>query len=143
MRVLRATVLLVLLVAASLVGAGTARAAPGVPCGPGARACVQLSADRAWLLRDGRVLAGPVRISHGRAGYRTRPGTFRVTYKSRNHVSSIYDVPMPYAVFFDRGIALHAGDVRSRSHGCVRLPASAAKTFFDSLKPGEVVQVVP
>jgi lipoprotein-anchoring transpeptidase ErfK/SrfK len=142
MRVLRAVVLLVLLVAASLVGAGAAHAAPGVPCGPAARACVDLSANRAWLLRDGAVLAGPVRVSHGRAGFRTPPGTFRVSFLSRDHVSSIYGVRMPYAVFFNGGIALHAGDVRTRSHGCVRMPTSAARAFFDALRPGDVVQVV-
>jgi lipoprotein-anchoring transpeptidase ErfK/SrfK len=143
MRVLRAAVLLVLLVSASLVGTGTAQAAPGVPCGASARACVKLSTNQAWLLRDGKVLTGPVRISHGGPGYRTPPGTFGVTFKSRNHVSSIYHVPMPYAVFFNGGIAFHAGDVTGRSHGCVRLRPSTARAFFDSLQPGEVVQVVP
>jgi hypothetical protein len=115
----------------------------GAPCGARARACVDLSANQAWLMRGGVVEYGPVPIAHGRTGYRTPPGTFAVTFKSRHHVSSIYDVPMPYAVFFNRGIAFHHGDLGSQSHGCIRLSATAAQTFFNALQPGNVVQVVP
>ena len=49
---------------------------------------------------------------------------------------------MPYAVFFNGGIAFHQGDVRSRSHGCIRLGSSTARTFFATLDRGDVVQVV-
>jgi L,D-transpeptidase-like protein len=123
------------------VSASPARVA-GTPCGAKARACVDLSANQAWLIRDGAVQYGPVQIAHGRRGYRTSPGTFRVTFKNRHHVSSIYDAPMPYSVFFNGGIAFHQGNLRQQSHGCIRLSRQAASTFFGSLSRGDVVQVV-
>jgi lipoprotein-anchoring transpeptidase ErfK/SrfK len=115
---------------------------PGTPCRSTARACVDLSANQAWLLRDGAIEYGPVPITSGRKGYRTPPGTFAVTFKNRDHVSSIYDAPMPYSVFFNGGIAFHQGSLREKSHGCIHLSRTAAKTFFAGLKRGDVVQVV-
>jgi len=104
MRALRVLFVAMIMVAAGLLGAGVASAAPaaparvdGTPCDANARACVDLSENQAWLIRDGVVEYGPVRISHGKPGYRTPPGTFRVSFKSRHHVSSIYHTPMPYS----------------------------------------------
>ncbi len=114
----------------------------GTPCLATARACLDLSGQRAWLIRDGAVEFGPIPVTHGRKGYRTPPGTFRVSFKSRDHVSSIYHAKMPYSVFFNGGIAFHQGSLRSQSHGCVRLPRAAAKKFFGELNRGDVVQVV-
>jgi hypothetical protein len=121
--------------------ASTTAAPP--PCAPTARACVDLSANQSWLLRDGRVTYGPVPITHGRTGFRTPPGTFRVASKRRDHVSSIYDAEMPWSVFFNGGIAFHEGSLTSQSHGCVRLSPTAAQTYFATLAVGDVVQVVP
>jgi lipoprotein-anchoring transpeptidase ErfK/SrfK len=118
------------------------RTASGTPCLATARACIELSGNRAWLIRDGAVQYGPVPITHGRKGFRTPPGTFRVTFKNRDHVSSIYDAPMPYSVFFNGGIAFHQGSLRQTSHGCIHLSRDAAKSFFGSLGRGDVVQVV-
>jgi lipoprotein-anchoring transpeptidase ErfK/SrfK len=113
------------------------------PCAPTARACVDLSANRSWLLRDGRVTDGPVPITHGRKGFRTPAGTFRVAFKNRDHVSSIYDAEMPYSVFFNGGVAFHEGSLSVLSHGCIHLSPAAARTWFDTLSVGDVVQVVP
>ena len=153
--ILRAAVLLATLLVASLLGAGVATAAPApaavpaaaakaaVPCRAGVQACVRLSTNQAWLLDGKRVLAGPVPISHGRAGFRTPPGSFRVSYKDQDHISSLFDAaPMPYSVFFNDDIAFHQGSVRQASHGCIHLTSSAARQFFANLAPGDVVQVV-
>lgn len=118
------------------------RLVAGTPCTTAARACADLSSNRAWLIRDGKVAYGPTKIVHGRKGYRTRSGTFRVQFKSRDHVSSIYDVAMPNAVFFNGNIAFHQGQLSGGSHGCVRLSKAASKVFFASLSRGDVVQVV-
>jgi lipoprotein-anchoring transpeptidase ErfK/SrfK len=115
---------------------------PGTPCASTARACVDLSANQAWLISGGAVSYGPVPITSGRKGFRTPPGTFRVTFKNRDHVSSIYDAPMPYSVFFNGGIAFHQGSLREKSHGCIHLSRAAAKSFFGALGRGDVVQVV-
>ncbi len=119
-----------------------ARRVAGTPCQSTARACVELSSNRAWLIRGGAVSYGPVPISHGRRGHRTPPGTFRVTFRNVDHVSSIYGTPMPYSVFFNGGIAFHQGDIGSGSAGCVRMQRSAAREFYTSLRRGDVVQVV-
>jgi hypothetical protein len=120
-----------------------AAAAAAVPCRVGVRACVRLSTNQAWLLRDGLVVMGPVPVSHGRAGFRTPPGTFRVSYLDKDHISSVFDdAPMPYSVFFNGDIAFHQGSVRVRSHGCIHLSSGAARVFFGELRPGDVVQVV-
>ena len=115
---------------------------PGTPCRSDARACVDLSGNRAWLIRDGAVSYGPVPITSGRKGFRTPPGTFTVDFHSRNHVSSIYNTPMPYSVFFNGGIAFHQGSLSERSHGCIHLSRTAAREFFNSLSRGDFVQVV-
>ncbi len=114
----------------------------GTPCRATASACVDLSANRAWLISNGKIEYGPVPITHGRKGFRTPPGTFRVSFKAADHVSSIYDAEMPYSVFFNGGIAFHQGSLKQLSHGCIHLSGKAARTFFGSLGRGEVVQVV-
>jgi L,D-transpeptidase-like protein len=116
---------------------------PRPPCKPIARACVSLSAKLAWLVRNGKPDFGPVPIAYGTRRSPTPVGRFAVSWKDRDHTSNIYGTPMPYSVFFaPGGIAFHGGDVRTASHGCVHLPMSAARVFFNRLHPGDVVQVV-
>jgi lipoprotein-anchoring transpeptidase ErfK/SrfK len=75
-------------------------------------------------------------VSTARPGYRTPTGTFRPTAVVRYHASTIYSgSPMPYAIFFLRGYAIH-GSYETRylgrpaSHGCVRLhPVNAAALY--------------
>jgi lipoprotein-anchoring transpeptidase ErfK/SrfK len=123
---------------------GAAALVPGTPCSTAARACIDLSARRAWLIRGGVVQYGPVPITSGRAGFRTPVGDFRVTFKDIDHLSSIFNnAPMPYSVFFNGGIAFHQGSLSVPSHGCIHLSRAAARTFFASLTPGNVVQVRP
>ena len=50
---------------------------------------VDLSEQRAYLLRGGRVAASS-RISSGREGHRTPTGRFRVIRKDEDHRSSLY-----------------------------------------------------
>jgi len=114
----------------------------GTPCKRTARACIDLSANQAWLIRGGVVEYGPVPITHGRPGHLTPPGTFRVTFKDIDHLSRAFNMaPMPYSVFFNGGIAFHQGSLSVLSHGCIHLSPAAARTFFAALSPGDVVQV--
>ncbi|MCG8919972.1 L,D-transpeptidase [Actinokineospora sp. PR83] len=116
---------------------------PGTPCTTDADACIDLSANQSWLLEDGKVVYGPVPITSGRPGYLTPPGTFKVQWKDIDHKSSEFnDAPMPYSVFFNSGIAFHQGSLKVKSHGCIHLSNAAAKTFYNGLKVGDVVQVV-
>jgi lipoprotein-anchoring transpeptidase ErfK/SrfK len=134
-----------LLAAVVLLITGTeASAAPsGSPCSAAARACVDLSSQQAWLMRGGNVTYGPVPVATGKASAPTVPGTFHVTWKDLHHRSSeFHNAPMPYSVFFNGGDAFHEGSLTDPSHGCVHLSRGAAATFYSSLKPGDVVQVV-
>lgn len=113
------------------------------PCGPEADVCVDLSANKAWLMSGGRVTYGPVPITSGKKGFRTPPGTFRVQWKAKMHLSrSFNNAPMPFSVFFHNGMAFHEGSLRAQSHGCIHLSRTAAKRFFGALAPGDVVRIV-
>ncbi len=80
------------------------------------------------------------RISSGRSGFDTPTGVFSVLEKKEYHESNIYDsAPMPFMQRLTwSGIALHAGVVPGyrASHGCIRLPASFAKSLFGVTKIG-------
>nr|WP_042190085.1 L,D-transpeptidase [Kibdelosporangium sp. MJ126-NF4]CEL19082.1 Putative secreted protein [Kibdelosporangium sp. MJ126-NF4]CTQ95116.1 Putative secreted protein [Kibdelosporangium sp. MJ126-NF4] len=113
------------------------------PCSTAAKACIKLSTNQSWLMEDGKVVYGPVPITHGRKGYPTPPGTFRVQFKNKNHKSSIFNnAPMPNSVFFNGGIAFHQGSLKEKSHGCIHLSMAASQKYFGSLAIGDVVEVV-
>ena len=73
-------------------------------------------------------------VSTGGRGHATPSGHYKVSWLDEHHKSKQYnDAPMPYAIFFDGGKAMHgfAGSVGSpASHGCVRLSTGNAKTLF-------------
>ena len=54
-------------------------------------------------------------VSTGASGFETPTGKFQPTWLSKNHKSKQYDdAPMPFAVFFNEGIAIHATEAVSR-----------------------------
>ena len=109
---------------------------------------VDLSSQRMTVSRGGRVLhSWPV--STGRSGYRTPTGTWRVHRMHKRYFSRKYDgAPMPYAMFYYRGFAIHGTNAikrlgRPASHGCVRLhPSNAARLFSLVSRHGGTVRVV-
>jgi lipoprotein-anchoring transpeptidase ErfK/SrfK len=87
---------------------------------------------------------GQWKISSARSGYSTPTGTYTPSWSTRMHYSRQYDwAPMPYAVFFTNGVAVHATNAignlgQPASHGCVRLHPKNAKTFYNLVqKHGE------
>jgi lipoprotein-anchoring transpeptidase ErfK/SrfK len=76
------------------------------------------------------------KVSSARYGYRTPTGTFRPTWMSKMWYSRQYDyAPMPHAVFFHKGVAIHATYAtgmlgRPASHGCVRLAPKNAAVLY-------------
>jgi lipoprotein-anchoring transpeptidase ErfK/SrfK len=76
------------------------------------------------------------RVSTGRDGFETPTGDFKPTRMAAEYYSRTYDnAPMPHAVFFTGGYAVHATEAVGRlgapaSHGCVRLAPENAATFF-------------
>lgn len=125
----------------TLAGENAALRAAGVPCDAKAIACVSLSKQEAWLLRDGKVVYGPVKVATGRASLPTPSGDFHVWYKVVDGWSTTYDAPMPYSVFFYKGDAFHEDPVTVRSHGCVHLTLKNAEYFYHFLKMGDLVEV--
>ncbi|MFJ9781754.1 L,D-transpeptidase [Amycolatopsis sp. NPDC101161] len=117
--------------------------APGVPCTITAKACVSLSGKQAWLLDEGKIVYGPVKIMPGKKGSTTPVGTWHVLYKEKLHLSREFDnAPMPNSVFFYNGVAFHEGSLGKYSNGCVHLSAGASLKFFSSLDKGDEVQVI-
>lgn len=115
----------------------------GVPCTSAASACVDLSAHKAWLLQDGKILYGPVPIMPGKKGSTTPIGTFHVYSKEKLHLSKEFNnAKMPNSVFFYPGDAFHTGSLDNYSNGCVHLSSTASLQFFNNLSVGDEVQVV-
>jgi len=75
-------------------------------------------------------------VSTGRSGYGTPSGVFHPQSMVRHYFSrKYYNAPMPHAIFFYYGFAIHGTNDLARlggpaSHGCVRLHPSHAATLF-------------
>jgi L,D-transpeptidase catalytic domain len=114
-------------------------------CPAAAAACVDLTDHMTWLQTDGRISYGPVPMEPGPPGtsHQTPRGTFHVQWKAGpDYVSTEYNEPMPYAVFFaPGGIAFHGGSLTEASHGCVHLDIGNAKYYHDHLPIGAEVVV--
>ncbi|MFF1609388.1 L,D-transpeptidase [Amycolatopsis sp. NPDC058278] len=118
--------------------------AAGVPCTITAKACVSLSGKQAWLLDEGKIVYGPVKMLPGKQDGPTPVGKWQVEYKEKLHRSNEFNgAPMPNSVFFaPGGIAFHEGSLSRYSAGCVHLSSAASLKFFNTLEKGDEVQVV-
>ena len=98
------------------------------------------------------VVDGAVRrttdVRFGASYTPTREGVFHVGWKSRDHVSKLYDSSMPFAMFFSGGQAVHySSDFAARgysgaSHGCVNVrDYDAVKWLFDQVQVGDKVVI--
>ncbi|MET9918096.1 L,D-transpeptidase family protein [Streptomyces sp. NPDC006435] len=122
-------------------------AKPDKRCLTGRVLCISKnSRTLSWMI-DGRVLSS-MDVRFGSQYTPTREGTFSVYWKSRHHVSTIYDTPMPYAMFFSGGQAVHySADFAARgyngaSHGCVNVrDEGKIASLFDQVKTGDKVVV--
>ncbi|WP_431960182.1 L,D-transpeptidase family protein [Actinacidiphila sp. bgisy160] len=116
-------------------------------CMTGRVLCVsKTSRTLAWVV-NGRVVSA-MDVRFGSQYTPTREGTFSVFAKSRNHVSTIYHTPMPYAMFFSGGQAVHySADFAARgyagaSHGCVNVrDLGKISALFDQVRIGDKVVV--
>ncbi|MEV6328489.1 L,D-transpeptidase family protein [Streptomyces sp. NPDC051909] len=107
--------------------------------------CVDLDRQLLWVQTGRKVGLGPVPIRTGRDTMETRPGWHTIYWRDRNHVSSLYDAPMPYSQFFDAGQALHGhpGNLfdGGGSAGCVNLSMKDAEALWKLLKVEDRVYV--
>lgn len=109
--------------------------------------CADKTRDRLYYVHDGKIVK-TMAARFGCWNHRTREGRFTVRWKSRHHVSTIYHTPMPYAMFFSGGQAVHySADFAARgyngcSHGCVNVRAkSTIRWVFDRIRVGDRVVV--
>ncbi|SCK27612.1 Peptidoglycan-binding (PGRP) domain of peptidoglycan hydrolases-containing protein [Streptomyces sp. WMMB 322] len=120
---------------------------PDPRCLTGRALCVsKKSRTLAWYV-NGRMLSA-MDVRFGSAYTPTREGKFSVGFKSRDHVSTIYDTPMPYALFFSGGQAIHySSDFAARgyagaSHGCVNVrDKKKIAALFAQVRKGDKVVV--
>ncbi len=118
-------------------------------CLTGRVVCISKEQKLLSLVVDGQVLL--TRESRfARPGYDTPVGDYRVWHMDNETVSVIFGerTPMPYAVFFNRDIAIHFSDdfadrgYDSGSHGCSQLrDYRAAKWLYEQLALGDRVVV--
>ncbi|MEI7054605.1 L,D-transpeptidase family protein [Nocardioides sp. CCNWLW239] len=99
-----------------------------------------------WVI--GGTVQKSVEVRFGSQELPTREGQFSVFSKSRDHVSSIYKTPMPFAMFFSGGQAVHyspdfaANGYNGASHGCVNVRDHAAITsLYDQVNIGDRVVI--
>jgi lipoprotein-anchoring transpeptidase ErfK/SrfK len=122
---------------------------PAICTAPGAVICVDKSQRLLRYFVNGR-LTEQFDARFGDESHPTVEGVFSVYWKSRDHVSSIYHTPMPFALFFAGGEAVHysqyfaAVGYDGHSHGCVNVRDYAgAARLFDEVAVGTRVVVYP
>lgn len=121
--------------------------APDPRCMTGRVMCISKeSRTLAWMI-DGKVVS-TMDVRFGSENTPTREGVFDVGWKAKDWTSTIYHTPMPYAMFFSGGQAVHySADFAARgyagaSHGCVNVRDKAKlATLFDAVKVGDKVVV--
>jgi lipoprotein-anchoring transpeptidase ErfK/SrfK len=101
---------------------------------PTLRISIDLSSQSMSIYSNGSH-HGSYKVSTGKPGYSTPRGSWRVQRMARVHWSRQYKAPLPHAIFFVGGVAIHATKGIHKlgtraSHGCVRLaPADAARVY--------------
>lgn len=120
-------------------------AAKNCPTNKGRIACVDLTRQLSWIQDGSKLKFGPVPVRTGRNGDETRTGSRKIYWRNIDHWSTLYDVSMPYAQFFDGGQAFHSVTKsmynNPGSAGCVNMRPSDAKSYWNLLKNGDDVYV--
>lgn len=114
----------------------------GAPKGP-IVITVDLTAQVVSIFRDGYEI-GTAAIIYGADNMPTPLGVFPILEKDAEHISNLYDAPMPYMLRLTRdGVAIHGSDVRYgyATHGCVGVPTAFARKLFAATRIGDQVIV--
>lgn len=111
----------------------------------GITACVDLSLQTVWVMRDGALMTGPTVVRTGFRGHATPAGTYTINKRSELEWSDPYGVWLPYWQRFVGGIGFHETttylhDAARGSHGCVNLLRRDAVTLWNQLKRGAAVR---
>ncbi len=108
---------------------------PGSCKKAGWHACYDRSQHQVNLYHKG-VLLNSWLVRGGGSDTQTRKGRFVVYWRDIDHVSSLYDTPMPYSQFFSGGQALHGSALminpfEGHSHGCVNFWIEDARQLWN------------
>ncbi|MEV2249654.1 L,D-transpeptidase family protein [Streptomyces sp. NPDC050147] len=128
-------------------GGGIPASKPDKRCLTGRVLCIsKASRTLTWMI-DGKAVS-TMDVRFGSQYTPTRDGAFTVFWKSRHHVSTLYDTAMPYAMFFSGGQAVHyssdfaATGYNGASHGCVNVrDEKKIASLFAQVKKGDKVVV--
>lgn len=102
---------------------------------------VDLDARVLSVFRGGYEI-GATAVLLGTQDKPTPTGVFPITQKRKDHVSNLYDAPMPYMQrLTNDGITIHATNVQNgyASHGCIGVPLTFAKKLFETTAVGDRV----
>ncbi|MEU9476333.1 L,D-transpeptidase family protein [Streptomyces sp. NPDC048191] len=126
---------------------GQPAGAPDPRCMTGRVLCIDKTTRTLRWMVDGRTLSTTA-VRFGTQYTPTREGVFHIYWKARDWVSTLYHSPMPYAMFFSGGQAVHYSyDFAARgyaggSHGCVNVRDEAAiQQLFAQVRVGDEVVV--
>lgn len=112
----------------------------GAPEGP-IMITVDLAAQTLSVFRGGYEI-GTAAILYGADDKPTPLGVFPITQKDADHVSNLYDAPMPYMLrLTNDGVSIHGTTVIDgyMTHGCIGVPTAFAKKLFGAVKLGDRV----
>jgi lipoprotein-anchoring transpeptidase ErfK/SrfK len=116
----------------------------GAPAAGAVVITVDLEAQTLSIFRGGYEI-GAAAILYGREDKPTPLGAFPISQKHANHVSNLYEAPMPYMMrLTNDGITIHGSDHVApgyATHGCVAVPVKFAKKMFAAAKVGDLVIV--
>lgn len=102
---------------------------------------VDLEARTISVFRDGNEI-GAAAILKGYGDKPTPVGIFPISEKDADHVSTIYDAPMPYMMrLTGDGVSIHGSKVEKgyATNGCIGVPEAFAKLVFEQARLGDRV----
>jgi N-acetylmuramoyl-L-alanine amidase len=100
-------------------------------------------ARQVLLVVENGVVQRAVHVSTG-ALFPTPQGRFAVVRRVRESWSRPFHVWLPYALYFERGLAIHAFPIVPdwpASHGCIRIPVENAPFVFKAAPTGTPVLI--
>ncbi len=115
----------------------------GVPDGP-IVITADLKAQTLSVFKGGYEIGAAV-ILYGDDEKPTPTGVYPITQKDADHVSNLYDAPMPYMLrMTNDGVSIHGTDhvePRYATHGCIGVPVEFARKLFAVTQLGDKIIV--
>ena len=115
----------------------------GAPAAGTTVVTVDLKANVLSVFRDGYEI-GATAILTGFGDKPTPLGVFPITEKDKDHVSNLYEAPMPYMLrLTNDGVSIHSTKVENGyvTHGCIGVPDAFAAKLFATARLGDRVIV--